>query len=79
MGPKISKMIKGFQIWPQNSNRITFDPIFGQKTVENRDIFKNPFFDIFFGQKGVKYYPISVLRPDLESSHHFGYYGPQFT
>ena len=26
--------MRGFQIWPQNLNRITFDPLFGQKTVE---------------------------------------------
>ena len=31
----ICKMMRGFQIWTQNSNRITFDPLFGQKTVKN--------------------------------------------
>ena len=34
-GLMIFKMMWGFQIWPQNSNRITFYPLFGQKTVEN--------------------------------------------
>ena len=29
--PIMRKMMRGFQIWPQNSNRITFDPFFGQK------------------------------------------------
>ena len=41
-GPIIYKMMRGFQIWPLNSNRIAFDPFFGKKTVEDRDIFKNP-------------------------------------
>ena len=35
MGPIICSMTRGFQIWSQNSNRIIFDPIFGQKTVKN--------------------------------------------
>ena len=43
----ISKMMRGFQIWPHNSNMITFDPLFGQKTVENRDIFKSLFSTVF--------------------------------
>ena len=30
-GHILRKMIRGFQIWPQNSNRITFDPFLGQK------------------------------------------------
>ena len=29
------KMTGGFQIWPQNLNRKIFDPLFGQKPVEN--------------------------------------------
>ena len=41
-GPIICKMTRGFQIWPHNSNRITFDPLFGPKTVESRDVFNNP-------------------------------------
>ena len=28
-------MMRGFQIWQHNSNRITFNPLFSQKTVEN--------------------------------------------
>ena len=43
---------------------------FSQKTVENSKI---PYFvsfrPSFFGQNGVKCYPISTLRPDLESSY----------
>ena len=34
-GPKICRMMRGFQIWPQNSNRITYDPIFGQNIIKN--------------------------------------------
>ena len=66
----------GFQIWPQNSNRIKFDPLFGQKMY-----FKGVKSDILptstvFGQKGVKCYLILILRPYLESSHHFAYTVP---
>ena len=47
-GPTICKMMRGFEIWPQNSNRIIIDPLFGQKTVENRDFSKYPYFRQFF-------------------------------
>ena len=61
MGLIICKMMRGFQIWPQNSNRITFDPPFGQK-LKSRDLWKNPKkiprFDSFFAKKGIKCYPI---------------------
>ena len=43
--------MRGFQIWSQNSNRITFDPIFGQKTVENGENINFASFLPFFGQK----------------------------
>ena len=53
-------MKRGFQIWPQNSNRITFDPFFGQKTVENRDIFKNsykiPILTVFWPKMGLMFF-----------------------
>ena len=39
--PNISEMIRGFQMWPQNSNRITFNP-FWPKTVKNWDFWKYP-------------------------------------
>ena len=29
-------MIRGFQIWPSNSNRITFDPTSGRKNMLNQ-------------------------------------------
>ena len=78
LGPIICKMMRGFQIWPQNSNPITFDPLFGQKTVESRDFWKNPqkiFRDSsFLAKKGVKFYPISILRPDSESSRQSTYH-----
>ena len=81
MGPIICKMMWGFQNWAQNSNRITFDPLFSKKKLPNLGIFfKNHYkiarFDSFFGQKGVKCYSIWILRPDLESSHHFTYHMP---
>ena len=38
--------MRGFQIWSQNSNPITFDPLFGQKmAVEN---WQNTLFCLFF-------------------------------
>ena len=52
-GPKICWMMRGFQIWPQNSSRITFDPLFGQKNYQKwakYDIL--PTFDSFFTKKG---------------------------
>ena len=63
-------MMRGFQIWSQNSNWIPFDPLFGQKTVENRLIGYFANFRRFFGEKGVKCYSIRILRPDLEFSYH---------
>ena len=54
-------LMRGFQIWSQNWNRITFDPISGHETVEN---WQNGLFC-----QWVKYYQISILRPDLESPH----------
>ena len=35
-GPKRCKMMRGFQIWSHNSNQITFDRLFGPRTVDNR-------------------------------------------
>ena len=104
--------MRGVQIWLQNPNQITFDPLFGQAkkgvkcwpgkkggqmlsdlNFEARfgilsffGIFRPPFVVIliflffdplciilfwFFCQakKGVKCYPILILKPDLESSH----------
>ena len=37
---------------------------------------KKKLFDLF-SKNGVKCYPIWILRPDLESSHHLGYLRPQ--
>ena len=33
-GPKISEMVKGFQIWSHNSIWITFEHVVGQKAVD---------------------------------------------
>ena len=68
--------MRGFHIWPQNSNKITFDPLFGQKPAENRLNRIYCQLSTVFGKKGVRCYPISIRRPDLESSHHFGYIDP---
>ena len=38
-GSKICKM-RGFQIWPQNSNRIPFHPLLDQKAVKSRDFLR---------------------------------------
>ena len=64
-------MMEGFQIWSQNLNQIKFDALFGHKMVEKyrkKDFCQ--FFTVFFFKKVVKCYTISILRTDLESSHH---------
>ena len=62
-------LIRVFQIWSQNWNPIIFDPFFGPKTIENWLNWIFAVFDrVFFCQKGAKFYSISILRPDLESS-----------
>ena len=33
--PKMCKTMKGFRIWAQNSNQITFDPLFGPNTDQD--------------------------------------------
>ena len=38
-------MMRGFQIWPQNSNWITFDPLLGKKTIEK--LAKYPILPVF--------------------------------
>ena len=79
IGPKISKMMKWFQIWPQNVSRITFDPFFGQKTFEYwQNTRFSQFSAVFFYQKGVKCYPIGIPRPNFEFYNHFGYFRPTF-
>ena len=45
LGPKISKMMIGFQIWPCNANLITFDPLFGRKNC--RKLAKSGIWPIF--------------------------------
>ena len=70
--------MRGLQIWPHNSNRTTFDPFLGQNTVENwlSQVFCTCSI-VVFGQKGVKCYPIKILKPYLESTHHLGYLRPR--
>ena len=61
MGVHNMQMMRGFQIWLQYSNQITFDPHFGQTTVESRDFSKIPIKPLdlsFLVQKEVKCYPI---------------------
>ena len=71
-------MMRGFQIWPQNSNRIRFDPFLAKKLSKwaKSDIL--PISDSFLAKKWVKSYPIWILRTDLESSHHFAYFRHAF-
>ena len=76
--PIICKIMRGFQVWPQNSNRITFDPLFGQKLSKIGTFHKSLFSTLFFAKNGVKCYPIWILRPDLHLSHHFTYHKPPF-
>ena len=71
-------MKRGFRIWLQNSNQVTFDPIFWpKKSVENSDILpKSGNFSILdssWAKKEVKCYSIRILRPDSESSRHSVY------
>ena len=46
--------MREFQIWHQNSNRITFTPPFGQKTVETGKISDLANFRRFFDQQVVQ-------------------------
>ena len=75
---KICKMMRRFQIWHHNSHRLRFDPFCGQKIVGNRQNIRLSPFDNFFAEKGVKSYWIGILRPDLESSHHYAYFRHSF-
>ena len=53
MGPKICEMMRGFQIWPQNSNPIIFDPFLGQKTVQKWQTTRySVFLTVFWEQRG---------------------------
>ena len=71
-------LMRAFQIWSQNWNWITSDPIFGPKTIENwQNTLSYQFLTVFIGQNGVKCYPIPILRPDLKSSHQGASFRPQ--
>ena len=72
--PIISQMMRGFQIWPQNSNRTTFDLILDKKLSNIGILENNPIFDSL-SKKGVKCL-IWILRPDLGSSCHLWYNRP---
>ena len=47
-GPRISQMMRGFQIWPQNSNRITFDPFLAKKRAKIVILKMSLFWTVFF-------------------------------
>ena len=49
---------RGLQICPQNSNRITYDPFFGQKLSKFSKIPNLAYFKFFIAEIGVKCYPI---------------------
>ena len=72
----ICKMMRGFQIWPQNSNGIRFDHFLAKKLQNgiNRVFCQHP--TVFWVKKLFKSYPIWILRPDLESFHPFAYRYP---
>ena len=64
-------MMRGFQIWSQNLNRITSNPFFENVKPLSQKMSKTckvPFLTVI-SPKSVKCYPIEILRPDLESSH----------
>ena len=52
--PKICKTMRGFQIWPQNSNQLRFEPFFfWPKTVGNwQNTQFSPFWQLFWPEKG---------------------------
>ena len=66
-GFKIFALMRGFQILSQNWVRIIFDLYFGRKTTKKRWNRKSGLF--FSANIGVNYYPNSILRLYLESSH----------
>ena len=51
MDPKTCEMTRGFQVCPQDSNRIGFDPIFDQELPKIGKIPVLAYFRPFFGQK----------------------------
>ena len=52
-GAKGCVMMRGFQTWPQSSNRITFDPFLAKKLSKTGNIPDLANFQQFFGgQKG---------------------------
>ena len=64
--PNLASEWKSENIFP--SLEKTVENWLNQAIVDNLSIF-----DSFVVKKGVRYYPISILRSDLESSHHFAY------
>ena len=60
---------KKFQIWPQNSNRITFDPSFGSKLSKIGKIPDLANFVYILSLKKFKCYSVRILKPYLESCH----------
>ena len=64
--PKICKMMRGLQIWPQNWNRIRFDPFSGQKSCQNGLNWVFCQFPTVFGKKKVQ------VLTDLNSEARFG-------
>ena len=48
----IDHLMRGFQIWCQNWNRKTFDPLFDQKTRKWQNTQYGKFLTVFFGSKG---------------------------
>ena len=67
------------QIWPQNSNRMTFDPLLA-KTNRRKCLYRIccQFWQFWAKGGGVKCYSIWIVRADLESSHHLASLRTQF-
>ena len=73
------KMMRRFQIWPQNSNRITYDPFFGKKTSNSSKVHTrfSQFSTVFWSIRGS-----NDIRFELWAIFgilsHFTYLRPQF-
>ena len=72
-------MTRGFQIWPHNSNRMAFRPLFGHKTVGNwlNEVFCL-FSTVFFLRKGDEMLLYLNYEARFGIPGHLGYFRPPF-
>ena len=66
----------GFQIWPQNSNCITFDPVFDKKKLWNWQNTELANFRDLFCQKGGHMFCDLNFEARFEIFDHFTYFRP---